>query len=224
MELSFGEVDLRVREPAGAPAGALVLNHGRAADENDLFPLLDEIDPERRLLGVTTGAPIRGLPPGGRHWYVVERVGFPHRETFERSYSALTQRLDELLAERGLEWSQTVIGGFSQGTVMSYALGLGPDRPVPAGIVALSGFIPTVEGWEPDLASRGALPVYIHHGARDPVIGIELAHQARERLQAAGIEPRYLETSAGHWLPPEILPELRRFVADAISAPTTPGG
>ncbi len=75
----------RLREPAGDPAGALVLNHGRGADENDLFPLLDELDPERRLLGVTTGAPLTDIPPGGRHWYVVPRVGYPDPETFHQA-------------------------------------------------------------------------------------------------------------------------------------------
>ena len=40
-------------EPAGEPEGALILLHGRGVDETDLFPLLDEIDPERRLLGLT---------------------------------------------------------------------------------------------------------------------------------------------------------------------------
>ena len=46
-----------LREPEGEPQGALVLNHGRGSDERDLYGLLDELDPERRLLGVTTGAP-----------------------------------------------------------------------------------------------------------------------------------------------------------------------
>ena len=209
-------VDLRLREAAGEPAGALVLNHGRGADENDLFGLLDELDPERRLLGVTTGAPWIGVPPGGRHWYVVERVGYPHPDTFGRSFSALGQSIDGLLAERGIEPSRVVLGGFSQGTVMSYALALGADRPVPAGVVAMSGFIPEVEGWRADLGSRSALPVFIHHGAADPVIGVDFARSARRTLQEAGIEPDYRESDAGHWLPPEVVGAAREFVASTV--------
>ena len=210
-------VDLRIREPAGEPSGALILNHGRGADENDLHGLLDELDPERRLLGVTSGAPWYGIPPGGRHWYVVERVGYPHAETFGRSYAALAEALDALLAERGIDWSRTMIGGFSQGTVMSYAIGLGAGRPVPAAILANSGFIPEVEGWEPDLTGRRPA-VLIHHGADDPVITADFGRDAARRLTEAGLEPAYRETAAGHWLPPEILGEEHAFVGEALAS------
>jgi len=91
-----------LREPAGEPEGALILNHGRGSDEHDLYGLLDELDPERRLLGVTTGAPLTDIPPGGRHWYVVPRVGYPDPRTFASSYSLLCSSLDQLLAERGI--------------------------------------------------------------------------------------------------------------------------
>jgi len=215
--LDWSGVELRLREPAGAPAGALILNHGRGADENDLFGLLEALDPERRLLGVTTGAPWIGIPPGGRHWYVVERVGFPHPETFGRAYEALAGRLDSLLAERGIDWSRAVVGGFSQGAAMSYSLALGENRPVPAALAAMSAFIPEVAGWSPELGSRSQLPVYIHHGAADPVISVELARAARERLESGGLGVAYRETSAGHWLPPEIVEELREFVGAAVA-------
>ena len=203
----------RVREAAGEPRGALVLNHGRGADENDLFGLLDELDPERRFVGVTTGAPLTDVPPGGRHWYLVHRVGYPDPQTFASSYGALTGFLDGFLAERGIGWDRTVIGGFSMGAVMSYAVGLGEGRPVPAGIVALSGFVPTVEGWQAELDGRTGLPVFIHHGANDPIISVEFARKARELLVSGGIEPEYLETDAGHWLPPDAVEPAKRLVA-----------
>jgi phospholipase/carboxylesterase len=206
----------RLREPEGEPAGALVLNHGRGADENDLFTLLDALDPERRLLGVTPGAPLTDVPPGGRHWYVVERVGYPDPATFAGSYEMLGAFLDRLLAERGLGWERTVIGGFSMGAVMSYSLALGPGRPLPAGLLALSGFIPTVEGWEPELGGREALPVLVHHGRGDPVISVEFARKAVATMRAGGLSPEYVESDAGHWLPPELLPAARELVTRAI--------
>jgi predicted esterase len=61
-------LDHLVREPAGEPEGALILSHGRGSDEHDLYDLLDALDPKGRLLGLTPGAPLTGIPPGGRHW------------------------------------------------------------------------------------------------------------------------------------------------------------
>ena len=215
--IELGPVDLRLRPAAGEdPAGALILNHGRGADENDLFPLLDELDPERRLLGVTTGAPLRGVPPGGRHWYVVERVGYPHAETFAASYAALAERLDDLLAEHGIEWQQTALGGFSQGTVMSYAIGLGAGRPAPAAILAFSGFVPEVDGFSPDLPAHQGVRVFVHHGSQDPVIEPGFGRRAVERLREGGLAVEHLETDAGHWLPPEAIAPARTVLADAL--------
>lgn len=217
-----GELDLRIRPAAGGAAGALILNHGRGADEHDLAPLLDELDPDRRLLGITTGAPFTGIAPGGRHWYVVERVGYPHAETFAHSYRALGERLDAALAEHGLGWSRSVIGGFSQGAVMSYAIGLGPGRPTPGGVLAFSGFVPEVEGWEPELDGRESLRALVHHGARDAVIDAEFGRSAAARLSGAGIGVEQLETEAGHWLPPEAIEPARELIGKVLDRSEAP--
>ena len=80
-----------IRPAAGEPQGALVLMHGRGADEHDLSPFLDLLDPKRRLVGVTPGGPLF-LPPGGRHWYVVPRVGFPDPDDLPRLLRAPAAR------------------------------------------------------------------------------------------------------------------------------------
>src|SRR5205823_9752828 len=103
-----------VREPTGEPAGALVLFHGRGASENDLYPLLDALDPERRLLGLTPRGPL-ALPPGGAHWYVVPRVGYPDPETFYTSYRLASKWLDGL----DVPPERIVPGGVSQGAAMA---------------------------------------------------------------------------------------------------------
>src|SRR4051812_48233297 len=115
------------RPAAGEPEGALVLLHGRGASEHDLVPLLDALDPARRLAGFTPRGPL-SLPPGGAHWYILGGLGYPDPETFLASFAALSEWLDGL----GFAPERTVIGGFSQGAVMSYALALGTGRPRPA--------------------------------------------------------------------------------------------
>jgi phospholipase/carboxylesterase len=199
------------RPAAGEPEGALVLFHGRGADEHDLFPLLDALDPEQRLQGYTPRGPLT-LPPGGAHWYVVPRVGYPDPESFHVGYSAAAEWLDALPfpAER------IALGGFSQGAVMTYALGLGKGRPRPAALLALSGFIPTVDGWEPDLEPPFP-PIAIVHGEYDPVIPVEFARQARAMLEAAGAEVLYRELPIAHTIDPAVLPELRQVVAAGLS-------
>ena len=209
-------LDHLVREPAGEPEGALILNHGRATDERDLYDLLEVLDPDRRLLGITPGAPLTGIPPGGRHWYVVPRVGYPDPETFHRSYELLTGFLDETLEARGIGWDRTVLGGFSMGTVMSYAVGLGEGRPSPAGILALSGFLPTVDGWRAELDGREGLPVLIHHGRQDPIMEVGFGRAANETLKRGGLEVTYIETDAGHWVPPELLERFAEFVGRVV--------
>jgi phospholipase/carboxylesterase len=204
-------MEFRLRPPAGDPEGALVLFHGRATDENDLFPFLDELDPERRLVGATPRGPL-SLPPGGNHWYAVRQIGYPDPDTFHGTYPQVSEWLDGFLAEHAVPPERAVLGGFSQGAVMSYALGLGAGRPAPAGIMALSGFIPTVEGFELDLDKARGLPVAIGHGTYDPVIGIEWGHDARDRLSAAGADVLYRESPMPHSVDPEFIPQLREWL------------
>jgi phospholipase/carboxylesterase len=208
----------RVREPAGAPAGALVLLHGRGVDENDLHPLLDAFDPERRLLGVTPGAPLTNVPPGGRHWYVIERIGHPDVATFMATMEAVSGFVDDLLAERGIAWERAVLGGFSQGGAIAAALALGAGRPRPAGILEMSTFLPHVEGWPIDLAARQGLPAYITHGAYDEIIPVRLGQDMRDELTAGGLDVTYREPPVPHAIDPSLVPEIAAWVGAATGA------
>jgi phospholipase/carboxylesterase len=205
----------RTRPAAGSPAGALVLFHGRGADEIDLAPLLDILDPEQRLLGLAPRGPL-ALPPGGAHWYAVREIGFPDPDTFLPTFAQLSDWLDGALAEVGIDLGRTVLGGFSQGAVMSYALGLAGGRQRPAGILAMSGFIPTVESFELDLESRAGLPVSISHGTYDPVIGVEFGREARDRLDAAGLRVSYREDPVAHQIAPAAVAQARAVLETAL--------
>ena len=146
----------------------------------------------------------RGAP--GYHWYLVPRVGYPDPETFEAARTALGQLHDELWERTGVPPERTVLGGFSMGTVMSYATALSADRPAPTAVMALSGFVPTVEGWEPQLAGRETIKVLISHGSLDPVIGVDFARSARDQLLAAGFDVDYREFEGGHNIDPRDIP------------------
>jgi len=205
----------RLRPADGDPEGALVLLHGRGTDENDLFPLLDELDPDRRLLGATARGPL-SLPPGGSHWYVIRQVGSPDPETFHATYALAGGWLDGLLAEHGIPPERAILGGFSQGAAMTHALGLDAGRPRLAGLIALSGFIPQVEGFE--LGDVTGLPVAIGHGIYDPVISVEFGREARDRLIQAGADVTYRESPMPHTIDPAFLGDLRGWVSARVPA------
>jgi phospholipase/carboxylesterase len=198
------------RPAAGEPQGSLVLLHGRGADEHDLHSLLDAFDPGRRLLGLTPRGPL-SLPPGGAHWYRLAGIPTPDPETFWPSFEALSALLDGLPRP-------VVLGGFSQGAVMSWALGLGrgPERR-PAAILALSGFMPRVEGLELDLSGLQGFPVAIAHGSLDPVIAVDWSREARQVLEAAGADVLYREAPLPHTIDPAVGPELADLVATATT-------
>jgi phospholipase/carboxylesterase len=204
----------RTRPAEGEPEGMLVLFHGRGADEHDLYPLLDVLDPERRLLGVTPRGPLR-LPPGGAHWYALGGLGTPDPATFDSTYEQASHWLDDLAAQNGIPLDRTVLAGFSQGAVMTYALGLGRGRPRPAALVALSGFVPSVPGFELDLAPP-LPPVAIGHGVYDPVIGVEWGRRAKALLEDAGADVLYREYPLPHTVDPRFLVELRPWLAQAL--------
>ena len=201
-----------LERPAACEAqGTLVLLHGRGADEHDLFPLLDALDPERRLRGLTPGGPL-ALPPGGRHWYRLAGIPTPDPDTFWPSFHALVELLDSLQ-------SPLVLGGFSQGAVMSYALGLGRGAETrPAALLPLSGFMPRVDGLELDLNGLDGYPVAIQHGSLDPVISAEWSREARAALEAAGADVTYHEAPLPHTIDPAFVPSLRAVVAAATGA------
>ena len=196
------------RPAAGDAEGALVLFHGRGADEHDLLGLLDELDPERRLDGFCPRGPL-SLPPGGAHWYAVPRVGYPDPATFAQGFAAATGFVDDLPHEH------VVLGGFSQGAVMALSVGLGHGRPRPQAVIGFSGFLPEVEGW-----SLGGPPwpaIAIGHGTYDPVIPVEFAHRTRDRLVAAGAAVLYRESPMGHAIDPQFVSDLRPFLRSAAT-------
>ena len=175
------------------------------------------LDPDRRLLGATPRGPL-ALRPGGAHWYAVHRIGYPDPGTFFPTLERAGAWLDAFARETGIPAERTVLGGFSQGAVMTYALGLGRGRPRPAALVALSGFVPTVDGFELDL--EGDLPpVAIGHGSLDPIIEVEWGRRANATLEAAGAAVTYRESPMPHAIDPRFVRELIPWLVRALPPP-----
>lgn len=180
------------RPAAGDPAGAIVFLHGYWGIPEEFVPFLDKLDPGRRLHGY--------LPQAPTH------VG-EGRYSWDGSGAELDAWFDALPQPA----ARVVVAGWSQGTWRGYRLALAPGRPRPAGLLALGGRL------DDDIELRPPLPpVLIAHGRRDEPVPIEHARAARDRLASAGADVRYCETGIDHRIDPEVVPELRRFVAEVL--------
>ena len=154
------------------------------------------------------------LPPGGRHWYALGGIPTPDPATFAATAPRLAAFLDAL----PVPMDSVVLGGFSQGTVMSYAMSLGPGRPRPAGLVAMSGFLPRVADWPLEPERLRGVPVGIAHGSLDPVIPAQFAAEAEATLTAAGADVLRLSSPVPHMVDPDWIEPLRDLVARATAA------
>lgn len=204
------------RPAAGDPEGLLVLHHGRGTDENDLLDLADALDPAGRLRVVSARGPLRVPGWPGYHWYLVSKVGYPDRASFDAARVALAGLHDGLWEETGLGPDRTVLAGFSMGAAMSHAMGWSEDRPAVAGVLAFSGFVPSVAGWRPSLEDRTGTRAFLAHGTLDPVIEVGFGRAARDLLVAGGIDVTYRESDVVHTIDPATVPVAAEWLATTV--------
>jgi phospholipase/carboxylesterase len=101
---------------------------------------------------------------------------------------------------------------------MTWAMTLGADRPRPAAVVALSGFLPRVPGYPLDPGKLAGVPVAVAHGTLDPVIPFRFGAEAAETLAAAGVDVVRLESDVPHMVDPGWVAPLRDLVARATGS------
>ena len=189
----------------------LVLLHGFGADENDLAPVVQHIDPDGRFTSVCFRAPI-DLVPIGAAWYERNSEGIVESDTFRASALAIDATIDAVCAAGGFDRAEMVLLGFSQGCAMALAVALRKETSVrTAGLACLSGMLQEIPDFEYDLTT---LPTtLIQHGTQDPMVAIERGRHIRDFLVASGHSPDYLEYPMGHEISAASLFDLRDWLA-----------
>lgn len=208
-----------VREPAvrSDRPPLLVLLHGIGADEHDLLPIADALDP--RLLAVSVRAPYEAAPMG-HAWYALDwstSPPVPDLEQAERSREALAAFLPELGARLGIAPSRTFLFGFSQGATM--ALGLALTRPeLVRGVILHSGRV--LQGLERRAAPAGrlaGLEALVLHGVDDDVLPVERGRETRDLLSPLlGSRLEYREHDAGHFVTQASVGDAAKWLAARI--------
>ena len=138
-------------------------------------------------------------------------------EGLAEAREAVTELLERVADALHAPREGLILGGFSQGAMLSLDVALHSDVPL-AGLAILSGTIVAEKEWRPRMPRRSGLRVLQSHGEADPILPFSVAEQLRDALRAAGLDVRWIPFRGGHAIPPEVLTGLGKLIRD-----TTPG-
>lgn len=190
----------------------IVALHGRGANAQDLVPPIQAMSLGDVLL-IAPQAPFElnlGLVQGYA-WYDMYEVGTPHPETFKKGLGLLRHFISEVKAAYPIDPNRILLLGFSQGTIMSYAVGLLEPKDF-RGIAALSGYVPVNSGLPLRLQELNDFPIFISHGAYDDTIPVRFGRESYELLKKSGADVVYHEYPMGHEVREETLIDLAAWM------------
>ncbi|BFU94681.1 MAG: putative Carboxylesterase [Nitrospira sp.] len=231
-----GDLDVRITGGTDGKGGGrgpvVILLHGFGAPGTDLVPLAG-------VLPVPKGA--RFLFPEGplslsfgygdsRAWWLIDMARLEADRAAGRLRDLSTevprglpqarQMMEQLLTELPrvlpIDYQKTVIGGFSQGAMLTCDLVMRTAYPF-AGLVQLSGTLLARHEWRPAVAKRAGLPVFQSHGTQDPILPYEMAERLRDELIQAGLAVAWQSFRGGHEIPEPVLRQLGSFLTTVLS-------
>lgn len=191
---------------------ALVLLHGRGANEDDLLGLARYLDP--RLLIITVRAPF-DFPFGGYTWYDLQEVGAPDLQQFNESYERLSQFIGDVKQHYPVDPERLFLLGFSMGSVMSFALSLTKPETV-KGVIAHSGYVPENTPLTFQWKKLTGVSFFVAHGIHDPVIGVNFGRRAHELLSATEADLTYKEYPIGHQVSEQSLSDFSAWLKNKL--------
>ncbi|MDP3092629.1 MAG: hypothetical protein Q8N04_18285 [Nitrospira sp.] len=217
----------------GGRGPLVILLHGFGAPGDDLVPLADALNVPAGARFVFPEGPLSlSFGPGNaRAWWLIDMARIaqdraagrvrdlsqdvpkglaPVRETMLSFLKEIEQKFDA-------DPKKTVLGGFSQGAMLSCDLILHTDRPY-AGLVQLSGNILAQPIWGPLLPKRKGLPVFQSHGVQDEILPYVGAERLRDTLAHAGLSVEWHNFRGGHEIPRIVLQRLGLFITKAVTS------
>lgn len=217
----------------GGDGSVVMMLHGFGAPGDDLVPLADVIEAPRGTRWLFPEAPLSlnmGLGDS-RAWWIIDfaRIQADREAGRIRDLSveipqglALARQrmlvfLNELPRQLPINYTKTVIGGFSQGAMLTCDAVLHTDYPF-AGLVQLSGNLLAREVWLPLIGKRKSLPVFQSHGIQDDILPHIGAERLRDALNEAGLAVEWHSFRGGHEIPEMVLRRLSAFLTKRLGA------
>ncbi len=198
-------------------APILIMFHGYGSDENDLFSFASELPEE--LFIISTQAPY-AMQPYGNAWYAINfdavQGKWSDNEQAIESRDLIAKFIDEAIAKYPVNKNNVTLLGFSQGTILSYAVALTYPKKI-RNVVALSGYI-NKDILTKDIETKdySHLDFYCSHGSVDQVIPVEWARQTPPFLSSLNIKHIYSEFPVGHGVAPQNFYELKEWLLHRI--------
>lgn len=212
-QLSLAHKFLRPRRATPGKPPALILLHGRGADEDDLLGLAEYFDD--RLLILSPRAPYAFAHGGGRTWYDLEEIGKPDRAMFLESHRRLCAFITEATTHYGPDPQKVFCCGFSMGSIMALAVAL-TQAELLSGVIANSGYVPEDAGIEFRWSGVKGKPFFLGHGIYDPVIPFSYSRRAKELLESHGAVVTHREYDMGHQINEESLNDMIAWLAPRL--------
>jgi len=193
---------------------AIIMLHGFGSDENDLFSFAGELPAKYAIFSLK--APIK-MQPYGNAWYNIyfdnSQGKFSDDIQAIESRELVSQCIDEIIEKYPVDANDITLLGFSQGTILSFAVALSYPKKV-KNVIGLSGYI------NPDILKNGyatndfsGLNIYTSHGTQDQVIPIQWARKTKPFLENLGIDCTYSEFPIGHGVSPQNLQDLKSWLS-----------
>lgn len=208
-----------IKKPSSLKENAplVIMCHGYGSDENDLFSFASELPEE--LMVISLRAPY-AMQPYGNAWYAInfdaDKGKWSDNDQAKLSVNLIADFIDYACQTYNVDSNKVTLLGFSQGTILSYAVALTYPKKV-KNVVALSGYInedilpDTID--ESDVAH---LNFFCSHGSADQVIPVAWARKAPDFLNVLGINHIYKEYPVGHGVAPQNFYDLNTWLRDHV--------
>lgn len=190
----------------------LFLFHGFSAEQHHLAAYVPLVDPDERFTAICPRG-LHDLPDSdGASWFERTPAG-PSAASFLGAVDALSALIADEMGAAGVGPEQCVIGGFSQGGILSLALALRPGAPRFGGVWAMCCALPRIEGLELDPTPGAGTPALIQFGERDAIIPRERSLATADTLRAAGWDVTAAGYDMGHSQRIEMMVDAREWLA-----------
>jgi phospholipase/carboxylesterase len=198
-------------------APVLIMLHGYGSDENDLFSFASELPEELFIISVR--APYK-MQPNGNAWYAInfdaDQKKWSDDEQAKESRDKISNFIDEVVEAYPINKNNITLLGFSQGTILSYAVALSYPEKI-RNVVALSGYI-NLDIIKNNFKSNNLskLNFYCSHGSVDQVIPVDWARRTPEILKKLNVDYIYEEFPVGHGVAPQNFFSLKAWLKNRV--------